>query len=142
MDTSDVCALCGKSLIGSYYIVAKLFDNKRFCDSLCLGAYKYKTELPPTIDSLSLNAYQKIAGNTAIYKQPIIYTALGLAGEAGECANIVKKNLRDDILDKDKLKDELGDVLWYVAMLSRDLGFSLEEVAKRNEEKLKQRYNK
>jgi len=90
--------------------------------------------------------YQTGASRTAIYPQnvKIIYPALGLAGEAGEVANQVKKILRDNAgsLTEDrraKIIDELGDVLWYAAALASDLGVSLEEVAAQNLAKLAKR---
>ena len=92
---------------------------------------------------MKLNEYQEKATKTAIYGtgSAINYPVLGLVGEAGEIANKYKKVLRDDdgILHPDKrqaLADELGDVLWYVAALARDLGTTLEEVAIKNIEKL------
>jgi NTP pyrophosphatase (non-canonical NTP hydrolase) len=89
---------------------------------------------------MNLNEYQKQTEKTVIYKHPIIYTTLGLTGEAGEVANIVKKYLRDGALNKEKLRDEIGDCLWYIARLAADLGFTLETIAKGNIEKLRKRY--
>lgn len=95
---------------------------------------------------MDMNEYQKKAISTAIYPEvyEIVYPTLGLAGESGEIAEKVKKVLRDDIGDfsKDSRKEiakELGDVLWYVALLARDLGFDLEEVAEMNVQKLASR---
>ncbi len=94
---------------------------------------------------MEFNKYQEIARTTAVYKEPkIIYPALGLTGEAGECAEQVKKMLRDDggkLSDerKENLKKEIGDVLWYLANLSADLGFKLNDIAKANLKKLKDR---
>ena len=84
------------------------------------------------------NSYQRSASSTAIYpdKYKILYPALGLAGEAGEVANKVKKMLRDDNLDKHAIASEIGDVLWYAAMLSKDLNTELHDVAMKNLEKL------
>lgn len=88
---------------------------------------------------MELNEYQRQAKNTASYGagRKVEYPILGLIGEAGELANKYKKVLRDDdgILTEEKreaLKDELGDVLWYVAALATDLGTSLEIIAKDN----------
>ena len=76
---------------------------------------------------MSLGQYQSAAAKTAMYKHnhKILYPALGLAGEAGEVANKVKKMLRDDNLDKNAIASEIGDVLWYAAMLSKDLNIEL-----------------
>ncbi len=96
---------------------------------------------------MELNEYQKKSKITALYpdvgNNPI-YPTLGLAGEAGEVADKVKKVLRDkggnfSPEDKNNLKLELGDVLWYVAQLSDELGFDLEEIAQSNLLKLKSR---
>ena len=88
-------------------------------------------------DMMSLGQYQSAAAKTAMYKHnhKILYPALGLAGEAGEVANKVKKMLRDDNLDKNAIASEIGDVLWYAAM-SKDLNIELHDVAMKNLEKL------
>lgn len=93
-----------------------------------------------------LNEYQEKAIATAIYSDDfaVVYPTLGLAGEAGEVADKVKKVLRDEFGDfcqdsKQELAKELGDVLWYAAVLARDLGYSLEEIAALNVEKLASR---
>lgn len=67
--------------------------------------------------------------------------ALGIAGEAGEVADAIKKHLfHGHALDVEGLRDELGDVLWYVATLAKTLGLSLDDVAAANVAKLKARY--
>ena len=83
---------------------------------------------------MTLSSYQRAASSTAIYptQHAIIYPALGLAGEAGEVANKVKKIIRDGKLDKAALKGEIGDCLWYLANLCRDLNIDLGDVAKAN----------
>lgn len=98
----------------------------------------------------TMNEYQADAAVFAIYKWKVIYPALGLANEAGEALGKIKKLIRDDdvrfdgdskITDQQRadLGAELGDVLWYVANLSRDLGLSLNDVAAMNLEKLQSR---
>jgi NTP pyrophosphatase (non-canonical NTP hydrolase) len=67
--------------------------------------------------------------------------ALGLTGEAGEVAELIKKYaFHGHDLEVDKLTSELGDVLWYIAVLARKYDVSLSEVAQANVEKLKKRY--
>jgi NTP pyrophosphatase (non-canonical NTP hydrolase) len=88
---------------------------------------------------MDLNDYQRHARRTAIYppRAAIMYPALGLAGEAGEVSNIIKKVIRDRTdVPIDKLRAELGDVLWYVAVLADDLGLKLEDIALDNIAKL------
>jgi NTP pyrophosphatase (non-canonical NTP hydrolase) len=88
-----------------------------------------------------LNEYQAMAAETAIYKQEhqVIYPALGLAAEAGEVANKVKKILRDGKFDREGIADEIGDCLWYIAALCRDLNVNMSDVAKNNINKLHSR---
>jgi len=96
---------------------------------------------------MNINDYQEAALKTAFYKPEsgYTYTALGLVGEAGEIANKLKKPLREygDIAlseqERVALAKELGDVLWYTALLSEELGFSLSEVAQMNINKLRSR---
>lgn len=92
------------------------------------------------------NAYQRSAARTAIYpdQHKILYPALGLAGEAGEVANKVKKIMRDGVdnqpIDwKEQIASEIGDVLWYCAALASDLGMNLGRCASLNELKLQDR---
>ena len=75
---------------------------------------------------------------------PIVYPTLGLANEAGEVAGKVKKIFRDkggfiSDADREALKQELGDVLWYLTQICTELGLTLEEVAEANLVKLASR---
>lgn len=95
---------------------------------------------------MELNEYQKAALETAVYPESmnINYPTLGLCGEAGEVADKVKKVYRDHDGEftpeiKKEIIKECGDVLWYVAVLAHDLGFSLDEVAAMNIAKLASR---
>lgn len=93
---------------------------------------------------MQLNDYQRKSVEFAIYphSHSILYPALGLAGEAGEVANKVKKFIRDGYDKEDfeqkkiELASEIGDVLWYCAALARDLGFDLSSIAQENYSKL------
>ena len=75
----------------------------------------------------------------------VMYLALGLAGEAGEVADLIKKLYRNYspagsvYTITDDLRDELGDVLWYLVNMCLAAGFDLEEVMIRNVEKLRER---
>ncbi len=94
---------------------------------------------------MELNEYQKLALRTAgdhgDEQHRLMYTALGLNGEAGEVAEIIKKALfHGHDLDKEMLLKELGDVMWYVAVLADTLGLSLDEVGSENIAKLRRRY--
>ena len=95
---------------------------------------------------MTLDEYQKKALSTNINPGTHVFfdRMFGLVGEAGELADKVKKWIRDDNADWDKLDkhmmmDELGDVLWYVATLADTLGYKLDEVARHNAEKLASR---
>jgi NTP pyrophosphatase (non-canonical NTP hydrolase) len=72
---------------------------------------------------------------------PIVYPTLGLINEAGEVAGKIKKIFRDkggkiSETDREALKYELGDVLWYLTQICTELDLTLEEVASANLEKL------
>lgn len=95
---------------------------------------------------MTLNEYQTAARRTAIYpaERQIIYPTLGLTGEAGEVADKVKKVIRDANEEfsaerRHQIALELGDVLWYAAALAHDLGYTLDEVAQMNIDKLASR---
>ncbi len=99
---------------------------------------------------MELNDYQKAAKTTAVYTSPeqqLVCTVLGLNGEAGEVAEKIKKVIRDKnsvIGDEDRkeIQKELGDVLWYLAVLADTLGLDLEAVAALNLEKLRSRHQR
>ena len=89
------------------------------------------------------NAYQRSASRTAIYpnQHKILYPALGLAGEAGEVANKVKKLIRDGPDNRpetwrEDIASEIGDVLWYCAALATELNLTLGMIVGQNEKKL------
>jgi len=98
---------------------------------------------------MHLNEFQQRASTTAIYPGQgallgILYCSLGAAGEAGEIANTVKKIIRDD--DKlltleatDAIIKEIGDCLWYLAMIAKEINISLDYIADANLKKLHSR---
>lgn len=122
--------------------------------------------LPSRTNPMSLMEYQMAARMTAIYPGRgsmigLMYAALGLNGEAGECAEKVKKLMREEEdllvehandftygvssskpypdLRKQQMVMELGDVMWYLSAMCDELGVTLEEVAAANIQKLKSR---
>lgn len=93
--------------------------------------------------TLEMDAYQSVAATTAKYPEDrgLEYVVLGLASEAGEVAGKLKKAIRDEggVISperREQLISELGDVLWYCAMIALELNTTLSSVAQRNMDKL------
>ena len=114
---------------------------------LDLGAQSNESNKYKKVSDLDM--YQKVALTTAIYprEQAIIYPTLRLTGEAGEVANKVKKIIRDGSDSKDEklvseIKAEIGDCLWYIAVLADDIGCKLSDIANTNLIKLENRKKK
>jgi|SRR6185437_11050989 len=103
---------------------------------------------------MDFNEYQRQANELATYPQVgtnLAYPALGLAGEAGEAADKIKKTWRNQGLmsangysatQKLELAKEVGDVLWYIAAIAMELGIPMEEIAQMNLDKLHDRRNR
>ena len=96
---------------------------------------------------MTFEEYQRQAVRTAMIDRHAVSgqveLALGLGAEAGSVSRIFKKVVRDDIgvaEQSEQLKDELGDVLWYVAVLSDGIGLRLEDVAEANIDRTQDRY--
>ncbi len=95
---------------------------------------------------MTLDEYQELAEATAVFPDNlgIIYCTVALNEEAGEVAGKVKKVIRDNdgVFSADKCREiafEVGDLLWYAANLAAKLGYTFEEVAQMNLDKLKSR---
>ena len=99
---------------------------------------------------MTLSDYQQNSKKTAIYPNVgsnFVYPTLGLAGEAGEVADKIKKILRDkngqiNDTDRQEIGKELGDVLWYVAQMATELNLPLDEIAQNNLTKLLSRLDR
>ncbi|MDR0324901.1 MAG: nucleoside triphosphate pyrophosphohydrolase family protein [Oscillospiraceae bacterium] len=93
---------------------------------------------------MDFNEYQSLALRTAANTSEdrlLLNGVMGLCGEAGECIDVVKKHLfQGHELNRDKLIDEAGDCLWYLASIASGLGVGLGEIAAGNVEKLRKRY--
>jgi len=96
------------------------------------------------MDISDFQAYQRDSRKTwgeVHVDHPIVYPTLGLTNEAGEVAGKIKKIFRDkggniSSEDREALKYELGDVLWYLTQICTELDLTLQEVAEANIEKL------
>lgn len=100
---------------------------------------------------VTFDEYQQRALTTVLSTgddfQDLLHFILGVNGEAGEIAEKIKKIIRDkhgEVSDEDKtaLAKEIGDVLWYLAVLAQQLGASLDEVAQQNLDKLQSRQSR
>jgi NTP pyrophosphatase (non-canonical NTP hydrolase) len=99
---------------------------------------------------MDANEYQHLAARTLLehadhmpteWEYLMLWNGLGLAGEAGEICELLKKGIcHRHALDRDELIKELGDVLWYAAALCSKLGVPMSDVMERNIAKLQQRY--
>ena len=94
---------------------------------------------------MTFEEYQKLTRKTRnhelTYREQFINGALGLNGEAGEVADLIKKTyFQGHEFGDDKIAHELGDVMWYVALIADCLGMTLEDIADLNIQKLKKRY--
>lgn len=100
------------------------------------------------LDMESFGVYQQNAaatarGGTALHKEQgrVAVACMGLAGETGEVVDYLKKWVgHGHDIDKEHVKKELGDVLWYVSEIATALGLNLQEIAMMNAEKLRKRY--
>ena len=97
---------------------------------------------PQKSRGMRLNEYQSECTRTAnAHENELINYGLGIAGEAGEVADLIKKSqFHGHSISTDEIKKELGDTLWYIGQIARIAGLTLEEIAVANVEKLRKRY--
>ena len=98
---------------------------------------------------MDFNEYQQAICSMGFYPEArtgsqaaIIYTVMGLVGEAGEVAEKAKKWMRDGTWDDQEVLKELGDVLWYIGMCAYEMGFNFDAVATGNLSKLRDRQDR
>lgn len=94
---------------------------------------------------MTILEYQALAARTSNKNLSpdyhLLNGALGLAGESGEVADLVKKNwMQGHVLDIEHVAKELGDICWYIAETATAIGYDLETILKMNIEKLQKRY--
>lgn len=105
------------------------------------AAREHALEVKSSVPPVTLDDYQQKAARTLLESADVVWNVLGLVGEAGEVAEYLKKTLyHQHPEDREKLKKELGDVLWYVAAIATKLGLSLGDIALANLAKLEKRY--
>ena len=110
-------------------------------------ARKYMQDKLFINEVITPDLYENLAGQTAIFpkEKALEYLALGLTSEAGEVAGKVKKLIRDgeDVegfeLKKIAIASEIGDVLWYCAMMAKEVGVPLNTIMQENLRKLHSR---
>lgn len=118
-------------------------DRARILDAITKARHPGE----PNGDAISFGGYLDAVSRTAadgVDNDPnvtLTHWALGLAGEAGEVIELVKKQaFTGQPFDQNRMAEELGDVLWYLAALAWSVGIDLDDVAKRNVQKLEKRY--
>jgi len=105
---------------------------------------KYMYDKVIISEVITPDLYENLAGQTAIFpkEKALEYLALGMTSEAGEVAGKVKKLIRDgeDVegfeMKKLAIASEIGDVLWYCAMMAKEIGVPLNDIMKENLKKL------
>jgi len=102
---------------------------------------KYMQDKLIITEVITPDLYENYASQTAIFpkEKALEYLALGLTSEAGEVAGKVKKLIRDGKGDKKAIAAEIGDVLWYCAMLAKETEVPLNDIMKDNLKKLHSR---
>lgn len=126
------CFGCG-NLKGKYCM---FFGEELEKDSYC-PEYRHRFE------KIGFQEYQGLAQRTSSTEpeDKLLNGLMGLNGEGGEAIDIMKKHLfQYHPLDKTKIIDELGDVLWYIVEACTGLGITMEELAAHNIKKLQKRY--
>ena len=92
---------------------------------------------------MKFNEFQDLAMSTRLESANNLYALIGLVGEVGEVYSLLAKYIRDGVEDeeafKDKVKKELGDVLWFVAAICEDMDYTMDECAEAVVKKLKDR---
>ena len=105
---------------------------------------KYMYDKVIISEVITPDLYENLAGQTAIFPEDkaLEYLALGMTSEAGEVAGKVKKLIRDGEdkegfeMKKLAIASEIGDVLWYCAMMAKEVGVPLNDIMKENLKKL------
>ncbi len=95
---------------------------------------------------MDLNEYQKLCQKTAVKirnkEKELMTWGLGVSGEAGDVAGCIKKTIIHRDNQKEGIRENVGDTLWYLAMICNFFGWNLEDIMKENIKKLEKRHSK
>lgn len=102
---------------------------------------EYKDLAMRTNDGLCSNRVREALKSQLVDVGGVLNACLGLSGEVGELNDMIKKTIfHGHAINMNEVRKEIGDVLWYLAMMCDSFGFDIEEIAKMNIDKLKERY--
>ena len=153
-DMKEICANktecrdCPFAVVGRKVICCPVIDMDDYAIFPCEWTLDWPEDAtiakPAATDPLTLSDYQRMARRTAGTKRKsdkMEEALFGLAGEVGELCDHYKKYMHQGHdIDYDHMAEEAGDVLWYLAEIADALGVTLEEIARRNIDKLLKRY--
>lgn len=107
-----------------------------------MNGKEYQELAMRTYDGYAMNRLSSNVMSSTFYETAALLNGvLGLTGEAGEVSDLIKKGIfHEKGIDREHLEKELGDVMWYIALICHNCGFDLDEIMQMNIDKLKARY--
>lgn len=107
-----------------------------------MNGKEYQELAMRTYDGYAMNRLSSDVMSATFYETAALLNGvLGLTGEAGEVSDLIKKGIfHEKGIDKEHLEKELGDVMWYIALICHTCSFNLDEIMQMNIDKLKARY--
>lgn len=107
-----------------------------------MNGKEYQELAMRTYDGYAMNRLSSNVMSATFYETAALLNGvLGLTGEAGEVSDLVKKGIfHEKGIDREHLEKELGDVMWYIALICQTCGFDLDDIMQMNVDKLKARY--
>ena len=111
---------------------------------MCWGLFPTRVRIPPS-PHMNLKEYQEKCKKTAKSfddeKEAMSDWGLGASGEAGDLAGCIKKTFYHNNDQTSGIRENIGDVMWYLAMICNTMGWELDDITNENIEKLSKRYN-
>lgn len=107
-----------------------------------MNGKEYQELAMRTYDGYAMNRLSSNVMSATFYETAALLNGvLGLTGEAGEVSDLIKKGIfHEKGIDREHLEKELGDVMWYIALICHTCAFNLDEIMQMNIDKLKARY--